>query len=129
MKKHEDIDVLIKEALSEEEAKFYDELEEQNLSQMVGGLFQGKMKWVTVMTFIVMPVLFAFAVYCGIQFFNAQGMREMMLWGAGAFFLLNAVSYVKLFNWMQMDKNAILREIKRMELQLAALNKKLDPKP
>ena len=128
MKKHEKIDVLIKKALSEEEKKFYDELEEQNLPQMVGGLFQGKMKWITVMTFIVMPILFALAVFCGIQFFEADGTREMMVWGAGAFFLLNAVSYVKLFNWMQMDKNAILREIKRMELQLAALNKKLGPK-
>lgn len=128
MKKHEEIDVLIREALSAEEAKFYDELEEQNLPQMVGGLFRGKMKWFTVMTFIITPVLFAFAVYCGFQFYQADNARVMMLWGTGAFFLLTGVSYLKLFNWMQMDKNAIMREIKRMELQLAALNKKLDTK-
>ena len=31
----EDIDQLIKETLSKEEAKFYDELEEQNVFQMI----------------------------------------------------------------------------------------------
>jgi len=45
MKNHkEDIDNLIKETLTEEEAKFYDELEEQNILQMILGLFKGKKK-------------------------------------------------------------------------------------
>ncbi len=49
MKKYiEDIDEFVKETLTKEEAKFYDELDEQNLFQMVGGLFQGKIKWLVV---------------------------------------------------------------------------------
>ncbi len=128
MKKHEEIDQLIRQALSEEEAKFYDELEEQNLPQMMGGLFQGKMKWITIMTMVIMLFLFAGAVYCAIQFFQTEDLKEMIVWGAGSFLLMFAVSFLKLFHWMQMDKNAIMREIKRMELQLAALNSKLDKK-
>jgi hypothetical protein len=36
-----------------------------------------------------------------------------------------AVSMMKMFAWMQMDKNAILREIKRLELQVSSLATKL----
>jgi hypothetical protein len=32
---------------------------------------------------------------------------------------------LKLFHWMQMDKNAILRELKRVELQVGVLSAKL----
>jgi hypothetical protein len=32
-----------------------------------------------------------------------------------------AMGMLKLFVWMQMDKNDILRELKRLELQIATL--------
>ncbi len=38
----EDIDQLIKDTLTQEEAKFYDDLEEQSFLQMVLGIFSGK---------------------------------------------------------------------------------------
>lgn len=125
MKNQEEIDQLIRKALSEEEEKFYEQLDEQNLPQMVGGLFQGKNKWITVLSFIAMPLLFAGALYCIFQFSQSNEVKEMMIWCAGGFFLLIAVGFMKLYHFMQMDKNAIIREIKRMELQVAVLNKKI----
>lgn len=126
MKTHEEIDQLIRQALSAEEAKFYNELAEQDLTQMVGGLFQGKMKWFTIMTIIAMLILFVGAVFCAIRFFQTDNIKEMLVWGAGAFMLFFAVGFLKLFQWMQMEKNAIMCEIKRMELQIVALSGKLD---
>ncbi|MDB4438891.1 hypothetical protein N9176_01445 [bacterium] len=41
--KMQEIDQLIKDTLSKEEAAFYDSLEEQNLFDMVVGLFKEKM--------------------------------------------------------------------------------------
>ena len=38
----EEIDLLIKETLSKENAAFYDSLEEQNVFEMFFGLFNGK---------------------------------------------------------------------------------------
>lgn len=128
MKNYKEIDQLIRQALTEEEAKFYNQLDEQNLPQMVSGLFQGKMRWVTVMAFIIMPIMFAGAVYCIAQFIQTNDMKEMITWSLGGFFLLMAVCFMKLYHFMQMDKNAILREIKRMELQIAVLNNKLEKK-
>ncbi len=125
MKNQEEIDQLIRKALTEEEAKFYEQLDEQNLPQMVGGLFSGKNKWITVLSFIIMPLLFAGAIYCAFQFAQSTEIKDMMIWCTGAFFLMIALGFIKLYNLLQMDKNAIIREIKRMELQVALLNKKL----
>lgn len=127
-KNYEEIDQLIRQALSEEEARFYDELDEQNLFQMVGGLFKGKNRWLTIVAFSIMPILFAGSVYCAFQFYQAAEVKSMMMWCAGTFFLLIAVGFVKMYHFLQMDKNAILREVKRMELQVAMLNSKLEKK-
>ena len=121
----EEIDRLIKQALTAEEAKFYQELDEQNLMEMVGGLFQGKMKWLTIMTMIVQVVMFALAVYCIYKFFTVEELELMIKYGAASFFFLLSTTMMKLFHWMQMDKNAVLREIKRVELQLGVIAGKL----
>jgi len=123
MKKNsrQEIDEIIKESLTNEEAVFYDELEEQNLLQKVGGLFYGKMKWIFIMMNIVMVFIFVIMIYCIIQFFNVENTIEIIKWGLGIFICMSAISLLKLFGWMQMDKNDILRELKRLELQIAAM--------
>jgi len=121
----EDIDQLIKETLTQEEAKFYDELDEQNIFQMVLGVFTGKNKWIMYIMNILTIIFFGLFVYCTIQFFNTDVTNELIKWGIGGFALLMAVSMMKIFVWMQMDKNAIMREMKRLELQVSSLAGKL----
>ncbi|MBT8259191.1 MAG: hypothetical protein KJO49_12005 [Bacteroidia bacterium] len=121
----ENIDELIREALSEEEAKFYDELDEQNLFQMVGGLFRGKLKWIMVLMNIVMVVVFIVFIYCAVEFFKAEDTEMLIKWAVGGILCLMSVTLLKLFAWMQMNKNVLLREIKRLELQLSSLAHKL----
>ncbi|MDO5971832.1 hypothetical protein Q4Q35_18675 [Flavivirga aquimarina] len=123
--KMEDIDKLIKETLTEEEAKFYDKLDEQNVFQMVGGLFQGRNKWIMYLMNIMTLILFSFFVYCTVQFFNTDITNEMIKWGLGSVVFLLGVSMLKVFAWMQMDKNAIIREIKRLELQVSSLSSRM----
>jgi hypothetical protein len=121
----EDIDKLIKETLTEEEAKFYDELDEQNVLEMVLGVFTGKNKWILIMMNIMTLVFFGLAVYCTIQFFSTDATNDLIKWGIGGFLFLMAVSIMKIFVWMQMDKNALLRELKRLELQVSSLSAKM----
>ena len=125
MGNREDIDKLIKDTLTQEEAKFYDELEEQNVFEMVGGLFQGKNKWIMLMMNFMTLVFFGFFVYCTVQFFNTTETNELIKWGIGGLVFLFGVSMLKVFAWMQMDKNAILREMKRLELQVSSLSGKM----
>jgi len=121
----EDIDKLIKDTLTQEEAKFYEELEEQNVFQMLGGLFQGKNKWIMyVMNFMTL-VFFAVFIFCVVQFFDTESTNELIKWSVGGVICLLAVSMLKMFAWMQMDKNALLRELKRLELQVSSLSGKI----
>lgn len=121
----EDIDQLIKETLSQEEAKFYDELQEQNVFEMVIGLFRGKNKWIIILMNVMTLVFFALFIYCAIQFFGTDITNELITWGISGFVMLMAMSMLKLFAWMQMDKNALLRELKRLELQVSSLSSKM----
>ena len=121
----EEIDQLIKETLTQEEAKFYDELEEQNMLEMVGGLFQGKNKWIMYLMNIMTIIFFGLFVYCLVQFFNTNITNELIKWSFGGLMFLLGMSMLKIFAWMQMDKNAILREMKRLELQVSSLSGKM----
>ncbi len=121
----EDIDQLIKDTLTQEEAKFYDDLEEQSFLQMVLGIFSGKNSWLVIVMSIVQVVFFGFFIYCAIQFFNVEGTNDLIKWGIFGTLSLIASSMLKLFSWMQMDKKAIIREIKRLELQVSSLSGKI----
>ncbi|MBC2846797.1 DUF6768 family protein [Winogradskyella flava] len=121
----EDIDQLIKETLTEEEAKFYDELEEQNLMQMISGIFSGKNSWIVYTMSIVQVVFFGLFIYCAIQFFEVESTNDLIKWGVFGTISLIGSSMLKLFSWMQMDKKAIIREIKRLELQVSSLSGKI----
>ena len=120
--KLEDIDKIIKETLTQEEAKFYDKLEEQNMFQMVGSLFQGKNKWIMYLMNVMTLIFFSLFVYCLMQFINTDATNELIKWGFGSIVFLLGMSMLKIFAWMQMDKNALIRELKRLELQLSSLS-------
>ena len=120
----EEIDKLIKETLTQEEAKFYDELEEQNMFEMILGLFKGKNKWIMYLMNFMTLVFFSLFVYCTVQFFNTDVTNELIKWGIGGVIFLFGVSMLKIFAWMQMDKNEILREMKRLELLISSHPKK-----
>ena len=121
----ENIDQLIKETLNEEEAKFYDDLEEQNVIGMVSGLFKGKNKWIMYMMNFMTLVFFGLFIYCLVQFFKVETNKELLKWGFGSLLFMLGVSMLKVFAWMQMDKNALLREMKRLELQISSLSGKI----
>ncbi len=121
----EEIDQLIKDTLSKEEAAFYDALEEQNNFEMIIGLFKGKNAWFLIVTNMMTLIFLGLFVYCCIQFFAVEAAEELLKWGFGGVLFLLGVCMLKIYAWMQMDKNAILREMKRLELQVMSLSGKL----
>ena len=122
--KKENIDDLIKQALTEEESEILERLgEERNIFEQLLSNFQGKMKWISLYIAFMILVFFILFIYCLVQFLNAEDLRLMMMWGAamcGSFF---TVGLLKMWQWMQMDKNTLLREIKRLEFHLVSINK------
>lgn len=125
-KEKEKIDKLIKETLSQEEAKFYDELDEQNLFAKVGEVYRGKMGWLAIVMNIVHLVIFGVFIYLVIQFLNAEDTFMLIKWASSGFICLVVMVMLKLYMWMQMDKNDLLRELKRLELQMTTLSQRTD---
>ncbi len=117
-----EIDKIIMASLSKEEAAYYQQLGEQNIIEMTLGVFKGKNSKIYLLTFFASFLLFGAFIYCAIQFYQATAIKEMMLYGAVGFWCMIGVTSIKLWHWMQMNTNTLLREIKRLEIQVA-LNK------
>ena len=96
----------------------------QNLLGKLGEVYKSKMGWLAMTMNIVHLALFILFVYCIIQFFGTDVTNELVKWASAGFLCMIAMGMLKLFVWMQMDKNDILRELKRLELQLASLSGK-----
>ena len=121
MKENEEIDQMIKEALTEDEIALFNSYEEQGMFEMIGGLFRGKMKWLNGLTVFIQLIFFVAAIYFAFRFFGATDSIEMIRYGAIFFLLMIAITTLKIFHMMEMNKNATIREIKRIELQVSIL--------
>lgn len=122
MKKEANIDEVIKQALSDEESEFLERLGEQTLMEEGLGLLKGRRGWISIWIGFVILVVFIGSIYSLVQFFDANEVKELMIWGGGFFLGIFMVTALKIWAWMQMDRNAIIREIKRLEVQLTALH-------
>lgn len=123
--KMEDIDKLIKETLTQEETKFYDDLDEQSFFKSLGGLFKGKNSWLVVTMNLFNAIVFGFLIYSIIQTMDVENTNDLILWVAAVILCFITMSMIKIYFWMQIHKNAVVREIKRLELQVSSLSSKL----
>jgi hypothetical protein len=122
--KAENIDALIREALSEEDRAHFD-VDEPTLSEQVFSLFRGRWRWMNALIVFFMFALFVVALLAGIRFFESDDVPTMLRWGAIAWLCWFAVGFLKLWTWMEMERFVIVREIKRLELQVANLSARL----
>ena len=117
-----ELDKKIRDALREEDAEIFDDIGgEPSMLEMVFETFRGKHRWLVLLTMFWTLVFFVLGVLSAVQFFTREDAREMLLWAIGFIFCMSAVSMLKVWFWMELNKNAITREIKRLELQIARL--------
>lgn len=119
------IDRLIREALSAEEAEYFDRLGEQSIPELVTETFLGHRRWLNLGGILAGTVMLVIGAVCAVNFYNAEEIRDMLLWGAGAAFCLSGILGMKIWYWMELQRNALTREIKRLELQVAHLASEL----
>ncbi len=115
----DDLDRKIEEALNAEDRALLGSFEEQGLFGQVFGIYSGKLGALALFATLLTLVLFGGAVYCGWKFFEATVAIDAARWGAGGIMLMVMVGFLKIWFWMRMESNRILREVKRLELQLA----------
>ncbi len=123
------IDEKIQEALSQEESELANSMRgERPLGEMITEAFRSRHRWLHITSFI-MPMLFvAAACVFAYQFFVAQTTQAMIGWATGFLWAVTATGIFKIFFMMELNKNSLTREIKRLELELAALSRQLAQK-
>lgn len=121
----DEIDRLIDESLEAEERELLRRIgEEPGYFSQIIGLFDGRLGWVSWLMMFWQTVMFIAAVYCAVQFFQADEALEALRWGMPSAVLLIMAGMLKLALWPSLQTNRVLRELKRVELQIARANAK-----
>lgn len=120
------IDDVIRKTLSAEDAELFERYgADLALHHQVLDMFRGKLRWISTLGWIAGLALFAAGCYFWWRFVHAPDVGEMLRWAAGAGIAFLGLGLVKVWFWLELQKNALLREVKRLELAVASLAARL----
>lgn len=115
-----DLDAMIDEALGEEERDLLRRIgEEPGFFAQAFGLFGGRTGWVNVLLMVVQGIAFIAGVVLAVRFFQAVDPVSQLRWGLPAAVLLLMATMIKMAMMPALETNRVIRELKRIELQLA----------
>lgn len=114
------IDAMIDEALSAEERDLLRAIgDEPGYFTQVQGVFGGEIGWVSWLLMAAQLLMFSASAYAAIRFFGATETLEAIQWGLPAATLLILAAQTKMLMWPTLQANRVIREVKRLELQMA----------
>ena len=114
------VDDLIEEALDKEERDILSQIgEEPGFFGMAFGLFSGRLGWVNILLMVVQGVTFLAGAYAAWMFFEATDTVTQLRWGLPSAVLLILSTMIKMAMWPNIHADRLMRELKRVELQLA----------
>jgi uncharacterized membrane protein len=129
MTKHNEIDEQIRAALADvPHTELAGPFEEAGVIEQFRSTFRGRNRWLSWIVLFWAFAFFVLAVVSAVKFFQAEDVEQQVFFGAGFIVCMIANAMLKTWQWMQMDKAVILREIKRLELQVARLTAQLSSK-
>jgi hypothetical protein len=116
-----ELDRKISATLPPNAAELMAPVDEPSMWEQVKQLFQGKLWWVSLLVAVAGGAFCAFMVVSVVYFFQAESVREMLAWAGGFGLSLIAISFSRLWFWLMFHRNAVVREVKRVELLVAQL--------
>ena len=120
-----DLDDKIREALQGEDEAAWESGGEQSIFGLVTETMRGRMWWLNLWAYVFSLVFFGLSIYAGWQLLTTEDPLLAVRWAVGFLFCSMAVAMMKMWFWMQMDRHALTREIKRLELQVARLTSRV----
>lgn len=124
-----DLDSMIDEALGEEESELLRTIGNQQgpverLFESALGMFGAGLQWTVLLMMIIQTLVFVAGVWAAWNFFDANEPVAQLRWGLPAAVLLLMSLIVKLAIAPALHHNRIMRELKRIELQIARASRK-----
>jgi len=118
-----DIDDKITSALDADDKAFLDSLDDgRGLFTQIGDMFDGPLSGWTKVVFVAPMIIGLALLYCVVQLFTAEATREIILWAVGVIALLILQGFTKDWLFSRMNMLSILREVKRLQVQVALLS-------
>ena len=114
------LDDMIREALEGEDREILAETEELGFFPLVFSQFRGKLGWIAWVLTVVQTAMFLVGVWCAVNFFTATEVIPALRWGISMAVLWILATNIKLSMMPQMQADRVIRELRRVELMLAA---------
>ena len=116
----------LRAALEADDEAFLNSLEkERGLFAQIGETFRGPMRAMTIAANVVVLIATAVGLWAVWKMFDASSTRDLILWAAAAWAAWTMQIGIKQGIWSRVNTLSILREMKRMELRMAALEARL----
>ena len=119
-----DLDAKIRDALKAEDADLFGD--EPGLPAMVTESFRSKNRWLVWVVWVSIFIFTGIAAWTAYRFFTAETIDAKLEWGLIVALAMLSVVMLEQWYWMELQKNTVVREVKRVELQIARLAGRLD---
>jgi hypothetical protein len=122
----DNLDKQIREALNPEDRELIGEPEEGlRADQLMLATFRTRNRFLTALAFVYTFAFMGLAIWCAVRFFGATETKHQLAWGFAFSFCMMAVAMLKMWFWMEMQRIAVTREVKRVELLTVKLLERL----
>lgn len=113
------IDERIRQALTAEDRALMATMgEEQTVFSLIGKSFRGKMKVLTVASWVAMFAMFIFVIFSLTRFLAATDVSDKLNWGVAFIVSIQFLGGMKMWYFLELNKLAAARDIRRLELRM-----------
>ena len=88
---------------------------------LIAESFKGRFGWLVIGAIVMQVVVAAALVYCAVRFYGTADPATKLDWLAPGIAAFIAFGLLRIWYFMELNRLAITRDIKRVELQLAAV--------
>jgi hypothetical protein len=117
------LDKMIAEALSEEDREIMAQTSQRGVFAELFGQLSGHNAWIKWVSYLYIAVFVGLFIWAAWNFFAATDVLVALKWGVGAVVAVMFVAVLKLYLFTEIQTDRIIRELKRVELMLAAREK------
>lgn len=115
------VDEMIGRSLTDEDRALLERHGEPGYVAQAFGLFRGPMAWVMWVAYVAGAIAFVVGAHALWQMVITSDLLLAVKWGMGSLFLFQITTLTKSFMGCHMESNRMLRELKRVELQVSLL--------
>ena len=101
----------------------YDPAQEYSLMTMLSDFYSKKMLSVVILIWTMGIIFMAGAIYSAVKFFQTDNTQAHIMYAVIFLTLIQWVGLLKIMAWQIIHRNNIRRELKRLELRVAQLNR------